>query len=79
MGRRAGCSEKPKLSHGQNIEVRDRDLQVTGRLKYFLSVWMDITSDRKILNMVEHCHLEFTQNPDQQYLDQASNSEAHEV
>ena len=27
---------------------------------------MDITSDRKILNMVEHCHLEFTPNSDQQ-------------
>ena len=35
--------------------------------KYFLSVWMDITSDRKILDMVEHCHLEFTENPYQQY------------
>ncbi|KAK2557513.1 Pol polyprotein [Acropora cervicornis] len=30
-------------------------------------VWMDITSDRKILDMVEHCHLEFTENPYQQY------------
>lgn len=29
---------------------------------YFLSVWMDITSD-----MVEHCHPEFTENPFQQY------------
>ena len=28
---------------------------------------MDITSDRKILDMVEHCHLEFTANPYQQY------------
>ena len=28
---------------------------------------MDITSDRKILDMVEHCHLEFTENPYQQY------------
>ena len=36
--------------------------------KYFLSVWMDITSDRKILDMVENCHLEFTENPYQQYL-----------
>ena len=35
--------------------------------KYFLSVWMDITSDRKILDMVEHCHLEFNENPYQQY------------
>ena len=62
-----GCSEEPKLSHGQNIEVRDRKLQAAGRLKYLLSVWMDITPDRKILNMVEHCHLEFTQNLYQQY------------
>lgn len=28
---------------------------------------MDITSDQKILDMVEHCHLEFTENPYQQY------------
>ena len=28
---------------------------------------MDITSDRKILDMVKHCHLEFTENPYQQY------------
>ena len=28
---------------------------------------MDITSDRKILDMVEHCHPEFTENPYQQY------------
>ena len=28
---------------------------------------MDMTSDRKILDMVEHCHLEFTENPYQQY------------
>ena len=28
---------------------------------------MDITSDRKILDMVEHCHLGFTENPYQQY------------
>ena len=62
-----GCSEEPELNHDQNIEVRDRDLQVAGRLKYFLSVWMDITSDPKILDMVQHCHLEFTENPYQQY------------
>lgn len=49
------------------MEVRDRELQVAGRLKYFHSVWMDITSDRKILDMVEHCHPEFTENPYQQY------------
>lgn len=28
---------------------------------------MEITSDRKILDMVEHCHLEFTEHPYQQY------------
>ena len=36
-----------------------RELKVSGRLKYFLSVWTAITSDRKILDMVQHCHLEF--------------------
>ena len=62
-GGEEGCSEEPELNHDQNIEVRDRELQVAGRLKYFLSVWMDITSDRKILDMVEHCYLELTENP----------------
>ena len=66
-GGEEGCSEEPELSHDQNIEVRDRELKVGGRLKYFLSVWMAITSDRKILDMIEHCHLEFTENPSQQY------------
>ena len=28
---------------------------------------MEITSDRKILDMVEHCHLEFTEHPYHQY------------
>ena len=62
-----GSSKEPELNHDQNIEVRHRDLQVAGRVKYFLSVWMDITSDRKILDMVKHCHLEFTENPYQHY------------
>ena len=66
-GGEEGCSKEPELNHDQNIEVRDRELQVAGRLKYSLSVWMDMTSDRKILDMVEHCHLEFTENPYQQY------------
>lgn len=66
-GGEEGCSKEPELNHDQNIEVRDRELQVAGRLKYFHSVWMDITSDRKILDMVEHCHPEFTENPYQQY------------
>ena len=66
-GGEEGCSGEPELSHDQNIEVRDRTLHVAGRLKYFLSVWMAITSDKKILDMVEHCHLEFTETPSQQY------------
>ena len=55
-----GCSEEPQLIHDQNVEVRDKELKIAGRLKYFLSPLMEITSDRKILDMVEHCHLEFT-------------------
>ena len=66
-GGEEGCSEELELNRDQNIEVRDRVLRVAGRLKYFLSVWMDITSDRKILDMVEQCHLEFPENPYQQY------------
>ena len=38
-------------------------MKVADRLKYVLSVWMDITSDETILDIVEHCHLEFTENP----------------
>lgn len=48
-----GCSKEPELNHDRNIEVRNRELPVASRLKYFLSVSMDITSDRKILDMVE--------------------------
>ena len=66
-GGEEGCSKEPELNHDQNIEVRDRELQVAGRLKYLHSVRMDITSDRKILDMVEHCHPDFTENPYQQY------------
>ena len=62
-----GCSKEPELNPDQNIEVRDRELQVAGRLKYFLLVWMDNVRLRNILDMVEHCHLEFTENPYQQY------------
>lgn len=36
-----GFSEEPELNNDQNIKVGDRELQVAGRLKYFLSVWMD--------------------------------------
>lgn len=56
-----GFSEEPGLNNDQNIKVGDRELQVAGRLKYFLSVWMDITP-KKILDMVEHYHLELTEN-----------------
>ena len=42
------CSEEPALSHDENLEVMDTELPVAGRLKYFLSTWMSITSDRKI-------------------------------
>ena len=58
MGGEEGCLE-PKLSHGQNIKVRDRQLQVAGRHKYFLSAWMDITLDRKIFNMVKHLYQQY--------------------
>ena len=49
------------------MEVRDRYLQVAGTVKYFLSAWKAITSDSMILDMVEHCHLEFIKTPYQQY------------
>ena len=61
-----GCSKEPELNPDQNIEVRDRELQVAGSLKSFLLVWMDNVR-KKYSHMVEHCHLQFTENPYQQY------------
>ena len=60
-----GCSEEPELRYHQNIEVRE--LQVAGRLKYFLPAWKAITSDSTILDMVQHCHLAFITIPYQQH------------
>ena len=40
---------------------------MAGRLKYFLSEWKLITTDLKILDMVQHCHLEFIEIPSQHY------------
>ena len=42
-------------------------IKVAGRLKYFLSEWKLITTDPKILDMVQHCHLEFIELPPQHY------------
>ena len=42
-------------------------IKVAGRLKYFLSEWKLITTDPKILDMVQHCHLEFIELPSQHY------------
>lgn len=61
-----GFSEEPELNNDQNIKVEDRELQVAGRFKYFLYVWMDITPE-KSLDMVEHYHLELTENFYEQY------------
>ena len=35
-----------------------------GRLRYFVKNWRDITQDQNILDIVEHCHLEFESNFD---------------
>ena len=40
---------------------------MAGRLRYFLSEWKLITTDPKILDMVQHCHLEFIELPSQHY------------
>ena len=45
--------QEPEPSHDQNVKVRDRKLQVAGRLKCFLCSWKTITSDSKILDMVD--------------------------
>lgn len=50
------------MSATQNVCIK-----VAGRLKYFLSEWKLITTDPKILDMVQHCHLEFIELPSQHY------------
>jgi len=42
-------------------------LKVAGRFKYSLPAWKLITTDIKIVDMVQHCHLEFIETPSQQY------------
>jgi len=49
------------------ISERNVCIKVAGRLKYFLSEWKLITTDHKILGMVQHCHLEFIELPSPQY------------
>lgn len=49
------------------ISERNVCIKVAGRLKYFLSEWKLITKDHKILDMVQHCHLEFIELPSQHY------------
>ena len=62
-GSEEGFSKEPELNHDQNVDVRDRELQVAGRLKYFLSVWMEITSDRKILTWLNNVILSSLKTP----------------
>ena len=60
----------PKSTHHPNPEVNathNECIKVAGRLKYFLSEWKLITTDPKILEMVQHCHLEFIELPSQHY------------
>ena len=60
----------PKSTQHPNSEVsaaHDVCIKVAGRLKCFLSEWKLITTDPKILDMVQHCHLEFTELPSQHY------------
>ena len=60
----------PKSTQHPNPEVRtthDVCVKVAGRLRYFLSEWKLITTDPKILDMVEPCHLEFIELPSQHY------------
>ena len=45
--------------------MRDRELKVASRLKYLLSTRMTITSDRNILDMIEHSHLEFPEEKEE--------------
>jgi hypothetical protein len=39
--------------------------QVRGRLRYFACAWQKLTRDQCILDIVSHCHIEFSQNPNQ--------------
>ena len=60
----------PKSTQHPNSEVSATQnvcIKVAGRLKDFLSEWKLITTDPKILDMVQHCHLEFIELPSQHY------------
>ena len=60
----------PKSTQHPNSEVSATHnvcIKVAGRLKYFRSEWKLITTDPKILDMVQHCHLEFIKLPSQLY------------
>ena len=61
---------KPKSTQHPNSEVSATQnvcIKVAGRLNYFLSEWKLITTDPIILDMVQHCHLEFIEVPSQHY------------
>ena len=47
---------------------------VADSLKYFLCSWKAITSDSTIVDMIEHCPLEFVTVPYQQYFMPAAKS-----
>ena len=59
-----------KSTQHPNAEVsatHNASIKVAGRLKYFLSERKLITTDPKILDFVQHCHLEFIELPSQHY------------
>lgn len=61
-------SKEPQLTaHTTEVRTINNHLPPAGRLRWFLPAWKEITSDARILDMVQHCHIEFVENPQQNY------------
>ena len=59
-------SIESKLTTNQSTEVRQcYEIKVSGRLKLFFPAKKKITSDRTVLDVVQHCHIEFVQSSQQ--------------
>ena len=57
------CTQHP---NSDVSAINDVSIKVAGRLKYFLSAWKLITN-RKILDMVQHCHQKIVEPLSQHY------------
>ena len=47
----------------EDVNSQVSEVFVAGRLKYFVDVWKTITNDPFILDIVEHCHINWKGSP----------------